>query len=91
MASNAMSLQSKLILQKNRLVVKLVVISAVVFSVGSILALSINSCGFDRIAITNDLQTYERSLNPEFCEKLVGKIDEFNEQCSPYIEILDCG
>lgn len=91
MANNAMSLPSKLILQKNKLIVKLVVVSVVVFSVGSIFAFSINSCGFDRITITNDLQTYEQNLNPEFCENLVEQIDEFNEQCGPYIEILDCG
>ena len=86
-----MSLQSKLILQKNKIIFKLVIIFAVIFSVGAILGFSINSCGFDHIEITNDLKFYEQNLNPEFCENLVEKIYSFNEQCTPYIEILDCG
>ena len=91
MASNVMSLQSKLTLQKNKTIVKLVVIFAAVFAIGTVLAFSINSCGFDHVGITNDLKFYEQTLDPEFCEDLVEKIDMFNEQCSPYIETLDCG
>jgi len=50
-----------------------------------------DSCGIRHIAIINDLQTYEKSLNPEFCENLVEKIDSFNYECQPQVEILDCG
>ncbi|MFB5606575.1 MAG: hypothetical protein ACE5RI_00335 [Candidatus Nitrosomaritimum yanchengensis] len=50
-----------------------------------------DSCGIRHIAIVNDLKTYEKSLDPEFCEDLVEKIDSFNLECSPYVEILDCG
>jgi hypothetical protein len=50
-----------------------------------------DSCGIRHIAIMNDLQTYEKSLNPEFCEDLVEKIDNFNYECQPQVEILDCG
>ena len=39
----------------------------------------------------NDLQTFEKSLDPEFCEELVEKIDNFNYECQPRVEILDCG
>ncbi len=50
-----------------------------------------DSCGIRHIAIINDLQTYEKSLDPEFCEDLVEKIDNFNYECQPQVEILDCG
>ena len=50
-----------------------------------------DSCGIRHIAIMNDLQTYEKSLDPEFCEDLVEKIDNFNYECQPQVEILDCG
>lgn len=41
--------------------------------------------------ILNDLKTYEQLFDPEYCEVLVERIDLFNEQCEPPIEILDCG
>jgi len=50
-----------------------------------------SSCGIRHIAIINDLKSYETSLDPEFCEELVQKIDSFNIQCNPQVEILDCG
>ncbi len=49
------------------------------------------SCGIRHIAIMNDLQTFEKSLNPEICEDLVEKIDNNNYECQPQVEILDCG
>jgi len=55
------------------------------------LIISDNSCGVKHILIVNDLKSYEQSLDPEFCEDLVEKIDLFNSQCEPQIEILDCG
>ena len=53
--------------------------------------LSDSSCGLRHIAIITDLKSYETSLDPEFCEELVQKIDSFNMQCTPQVEILDCG
>ena len=66
-------------------------ISFGVFLFGIFLITSDGSCGIKHIAIVNDLKTYEKSLDPEFCEELVEKIDSFNLECSPYVEILDCG
>ena len=40
--------------------------------------------------IGNEINSYEQSLDPEICEVLVEKIDLFNAECSPYVEILDC-
>ena len=51
----------------------------------------LNSCGIQHVTLMNDIKTFEQNSDPEFCEKTVNKILEFNEQCEPYIEILDCG
>ena len=60
----------------------------------SIITLSIsatNSCGKKHIFIINEIKNFEKSLDPEFCEDLNEKIDNFNLECLPEIEILDCG
>lgn len=62
-------------------------VSAIVF----VLLISDSSCGVRHIAIITDLQSYEKSLDPEFCEELVERIDSYNVQCMPQVEILDCG
>jgi hypothetical protein len=41
--------------------------------------------------ILNEITSLEKSLEPEFCEIIVEKIDLFNDSCEPQIEILDCG
>ena len=51
----------------------------------------LNSCGIKHVTLLNDIKTFEQNSDPEFCENTVNKILEFNEQCEPYIEILDCG
>lgn len=51
----------------------------------------LNSCGIRHVTLLNDIKTFEKNGDPEFCDTTVNKILEFNEQCEPYIEILDCG
>ncbi|HSG73744.1 MAG TPA: hypothetical protein VLA01_00910 [Nitrosopumilaceae archaeon] len=51
----------------------------------------LNSCGIQHVTLLKDIETFEKNGDPEFCERTVNKILEFNEQCKPYIEILDCG
>jgi len=51
----------------------------------------LNFCGIRHIDLVKDIKNFESNQDPEFCEKIVDKILEFNEQCEPYIEILDCG
>ena len=51
----------------------------------------LNSCGIQHVTILNDIKTFEQNGDPEFCAITVNKIIEYNEQCEPYIEILDCG
>lgn len=90
MANSVMFLQSKLILPKNK-------IRNLIFGISATLILLIiifesqNLCGIQHMVIINDLNKYEKSLEPEFCEILVEKIELFNEQCEPKIQILDCG
>ena len=50
-----------------------------------------NSCGIRHVVLIADLEKYEKSLDPEMCEKLIDTINMFNEQCVPEIDILDCG
>jgi hypothetical protein len=49
------------------------------------------SCGVEHISILNGIKIYEKSLDPEFCELVLEKIDSFNDSCNPTFEILDCG
>ena len=51
----------------------------------------LDTCGIQHVAIIEDIKTFENNQDPEFCAITVNKILEFNEQCEPYIEILDCG
>jgi hypothetical protein len=39
----------------------------------------------------DDFKIYEKSLDPEFCDILVKKINLFDDNCQPQVEILDCG
>ncbi|MBI5860170.1 MAG: hypothetical protein HZB73_05765 [Nitrosarchaeum sp.] len=60
-------------------------------TIGIIFGFVAYSCGIQHIAIISDLESYEKSLDPEFCDVLVEKINLFNDDCKPEVEILDCG
>lgn len=79
-------------LQKLRLNQKIILgiigISIIAFFLSSA---QLNTCGIQHVTIVEDIKTYENNQDPEFCAETVNKILEFNEQCEPYIEILDCG
>jgi len=66
----------------------IICISIVVFFLSSG---QLNTCGIQHVALVEDIKTFENNQDPEFCAVTVNKILEFNEQCEPYIEILDCG
>lgn len=85
-----MFLQWKLIFQKTNLKYFILIALGFVFVVG-ILILDDSSCIFDRVIISNDVSSYEKLLDPEFCENILEKIDLYNDQCNSQIEILDCG
>ena len=37
------------------------------------------SCGVEHMSLLNTINIYEKSLDPEFCESLLEKIDSFND------------
>ena len=90
MENSVMSLQWKLTFQKTSLR-NLILIAVGISIVGISLSLTGYSCGIQHMIILNEITTYEKSLEPEFCEIIVEKIDLFNDNCEPQVEILDCG
>jgi len=85
-----MFLQWKLIFQ-NLSLRNLILIAIVISVVGILIGFSGYSCGIQHMIILNEITSYEQSLEPEFCEIIIEKIDLFNDDCEPQIEILDCG
>jgi len=85
-----MFLQWKLIFQKTSLR-NLILIAMGISIVGILISFTGYSCGIQHMIILNEITSYEQSLEPEFCEIIVEKIDLFNDDCEPQIEILDCG
>ena len=84
--------QLNLTLLKNKKIQNLVLIFlGISILILFVIIFSNNFCGINHIRIISDLQTYEKSLDPEFCEVLVEKIDSYNMKCKPQVEILDCG
>ena len=89
-----MFLQWKLILQKSNLKFLTIILSVVLFVVIFVVILvgfTDNPCNVESIIISNEVYSYEKSLDPELCENILEKIDLHNEKCSSEIEILDCG
>jgi hypothetical protein len=86
-----MFLQLNLTLLKNKKIVNLLLLAIGISIVLLSILMSDKSCGINHIRIIMDLQSYQRSLDPEFCEDLIEKIDVYNTQCIPQVEILDCG
>ncbi len=80
-----------MILQKTKTIRNLILICVSVFTIATILGFTVYSCVIQHIAIMVDLKSYEKSLDPEFCDVLVEKITLFDANCKPEIEILDCG
>ena len=89
MGNSVTFLTWKLILQKNNLRNILLIIFGFIIIV---IFFSYNaSCGVDHMSLLNEIKIYEKSLDPEFCELVLEKIDSFNDRCNPTLEILDCG
>jgi len=91
MVDNEMFLQLKLTYKKHRIKIILVIVIVIPATVIILGTDAWNSCGIQHISILNDIQKYEQTLEPEFCESIVYRIDDFNDMCEPEIEILDCG
>jgi len=80
-----------LTLQKIKTIRYLILACMGIFTIGIILGFAVYPCGLQHIAIISDLKLYEKSFDPEFCDVLVEKINLFNDDCKPEVEILDCG
>ena len=85
-----MFLQWKLIFQKNNLKFLTIILFVVLFVV-ILVGFTDNSCNLENIIISNEISSYEKSLDPEQCENILEKIDLHNDECLSQIEILDCG
>ena len=85
-----MFLPWKLIFQKTNLKYLFLILFGVLILVG-ISIFANNSCSVDHILLSKDIDSYEKSLDPEHCENILERIDLYNDQCSSQIEILDCG
>jgi hypothetical protein len=90
MENNVTYLIWKLIFQKNNLRSILLIIFGILIIVIFFYSYD-SSCGVKHISILNEIQIYDETLDPEFCEVILDKIDSFNDRCSPTFEILDCG
>lgn len=77
-------------LQKIKTIRNLILISIGIFAVVTLLGFMMSSCGIQHIIIINDLKSYESSFDSEFCDGLVERINLFNDDCDPQVEILDC-
>lgn len=92
MVKSATFLQLKLTLQRSKTTKILLGVLAVAITIGVILNSNLlYLCGVNHIRIASDLEKYPHELDPESCEALVDRILEFNENCKPEIEIVDCG
>jgi len=85
-----MFLQWKLIFQKTNLKFLTIILFVVLFLV-ILVGFADSSCNVKNIVISNEISSYEKSLDPEMCENILEKIDLYNDECSSHIEILDCG
>ena len=80
----------KLIFQKNSLRNILLIIFGILIVVVFFHSYD-SSCGIKHMSILNQIQIYDDTLDPEFCEMVLENINSFNDVCSPAFEILDCG
>ena len=82
--------QWKLIFQKTRIKNLTIILFGVLFAV-LVIELMNDPCSVNHFVITNEISSYEKSLDPELCENILEKIDFYNDMCISQIEILDCG
>jgi hypothetical protein len=50
-----------------------------------------DSCPIRHVQVMDELKKYQENLDPEYCEDLLEKITDLNNQCNVEIEIIDCG
>ncbi len=82
--------QWKLIFQRIRIKNLTIILFGALFVV-LVIGFMGDSCSVDNFIISNEISSYEKSLDPELCENILEKIDFYNDMCASQIEILDCG
>ena len=85
-----MFLPWKLIFQKTNSKYLILILTCSLF-VFALFTITANQCSVDYYLISQDITSYEQTLDPEHCENILEKIDLYNVQCNSQIEILDCG
>ena len=50
-----------------------------------------DSCVYKHSVILGDLSNLAKDFDPVTCEVVLDKIINFNDECEPEIEIMDCG
>ena len=80
----------KLIFQKTRIKNLTIILFGVLFVV-LVIGFMDDPCSVNHFLITNEISSYEKSLDPELCENILEQIDSYNNMCTSQIEILDCG
>jgi len=79
-----------LIFQKTRIKNLTIILFGVLFVV-LVIGFVNDPCSVNHFVITNEISSYEKSLDPELCENILEKIDSYNNMCTSQMEILDCG
>ncbi len=75
---------------KNAIIIIIIIIIISIIAI-ALLVSSVRSCGLTHIWLIEDLDEYYDTLDPEFCEVIVERIHQFNYECKPKIDIIDCG
>ena len=74
-------------ISKYGIIVAMAVLTAIIFySIWFV-----NICPIKHVTVVNELEQYQKTLDPELCANLVDKIIELNEECGIEIEPVDCG
>ena len=68
-----MFLQWKLIFQKTNLKFLIILLIGILFA--TVVGLTYDPCGLSHVMILSEISSYEQSLDPEFCENVVERID----------------
>ena len=51
----------------------------------------VDSCLIKHVVVVNELEQYQKTMDPELCDNLLDKIIKLNEECGIEIEPIDCG
>lgn len=85
-----MFLQWKLTLPKHKFKFIIIILIATVGVLGFFQLIS-NSCTVRHVSLLDDIKKYEQTTDPEMCDSILERIEEFNDDCKIQLEAIDCG